>query len=610
MKRFLALLLALTLWTSAACAMSLGDILSTQGEAKRMAELIAIAPEKTWTGEIQAGNRTLSGVFNSYVFPTRDSLYATVDAITGNFTGAGYAEEDVGDPNTYARLYTRGEDFALFLLDLQSLALYTLEPQQAAPADTLFGLDLQMDFPDVQALWGCAPEGESRLFTVGVSGIPYTGHLLSFYFADEAAARRAAGQLDSVLTAQYAAQRAAFSDPDTQQPNLLFSWGEAFCLMQQIGARVYLVLQDGRYAGVEASPVNQPGAAFPDSNAYFDGAQPLGRRAVCAGDWTLVGSAWQYAVPQDADGQRRLNQLYNDLGSFCEAQQIEVLSDTLSGLYALIFVRDGAPIAAFMTPSDAPDTSYVMLYQDAAQLQLQAVSSPAPTSAPTAAQPAATAAPVAEAAVYLDGSPAQAGTAILYQTDTQALGVIYALAFSASDGAATYAVCALLAPADYHQGAAFSIDELRGVDTLPALVISAAADGQEELYTAGENPENFGQGCIQILRAPAAQQGHEIMAELQFYARGQWHTLQGVWQGEAQTVQLDFAQPEADPLQGSGICAMCAGSGRCHLCGGKGQTYTFVSSVGDSGWLACSACYGKGACPWCQGAGSGGIYAQ
>ena len=251
-----------------------------------------------------------------------------------------------------------------------------------------------------------------------------------------------------------------------------------------------------------------------------------------------------------------------------------------------------------------------MLYQDAAQLQLQAVSSPAPTSAPTAAQPAATAAPVAEAAVYLDGSPAQAGTAILYQTDTQALGVIYALAFSASDGAATYAVCALLAPADYHQGAAFSIDELRGVDTLPALVISAAADGQEELYTAGENPENFGQGRIQILRAPAAQQGHEIMAELQFYARGQWHTLQGVWQGEAQTVQLDFAQPEADPLQGSGICAMCAGSGRCHLCGGKGQTYAFVSSVGDSGWLACSACYGKGACPWCQGAGSGGIYAQ
>lgn len=89
MKRFLALLLSLTLWTSAACAMSLGDILSTQGEAKRMAELIAIAPEKTWTGEIQAGGRTLSGVFNSYVFPTRDSLYATVDAITGNFTGAG-----------------------------------------------------------------------------------------------------------------------------------------------------------------------------------------------------------------------------------------------------------------------------------------------------------------------------------------------------------------------------------------------------------------------------------------------------------------------------------------------------------------------------------------
>lgn len=481
------------------------------------------------------------------------------------------------------------------------LALFLCLSAACGAADSPFGLNLSMPFPAVSA----EPDREPQLFTVGVDGVPYTGWLVSFALKDNAAAWEMEATLDRDLVQTFGAQRRLTADFS------LFTWDDGrFCLIQRSGNRLSLLLQDGRYTDFDTSYAFSGSISLPALDAFFPSSASLGVLAVRCGDWLLRGPAVQYRADSQEDGMRRIE-------SYSDALEKAILSDravrsdgdALDGMsYIFIFYEDQPVVALMLPDDDSAGDSLTAIYNPYMDFRFDFPAQP--TAAPAAPTPAPVAAPVAVQAaesVYLDGRAITPYSSTLYVTREDTIGDVYALTFIAVDGEDVYAAVVMLSPQDYRAGAAFSASDLMGIDTTPGFVLDVLRGGQESAWILGDAPDRFQQVDFEVLSASP----HLCALSLVFDAEDNTrHTLQGTFLPQVQTADIPQQAEQADPLAGTGICAMCSGSGKCHLCGGKGETYTYNSSVGSNGWLTCSACYGRGDCPWCSGTGYGGLYAQ
>lgn len=155
MRKIAALCIAalFALMPLAVSAISLDDLLGERDDAPTRAipdidALMGGAPSVVMERELTVGDRVIDGVLSGYAVGGAGELSIAALRVDEACMKAGFTAKNVGEANTYAKLYTLDDLALLVMLDTESAMLYALTPHPTEPEPFPMPEPTPMPLPD------------------------------------------------------------------------------------------------------------------------------------------------------------------------------------------------------------------------------------------------------------------------------------------------------------------------------------------------------------------------------------------------------------------------------------------------------------------------------